>query len=149
MDELVKATAPLAVQHMFGPLSEVGASPFVYNAHMVPSALHAEGVVDGDTVAVDIDLGLRIWMRDVRVRLYGVSAPEVRGAERPRGLQSKAALVEMVRTRFPEGRLLLRTYQDKADKYGRWLGELWDPSGKVCLNRELVKAGYATWRVDW
>ena len=29
-------------------------------------------VVDGDTVDVDIDLGFGVWLRDQRIRLYGI-----------------------------------------------------------------------------
>ena len=29
-------------------------------------------VVDGDTVDVDIDLGFGIWMKNERVRLFGI-----------------------------------------------------------------------------
>ena len=32
--------------------------------------------VDGDTVDVDIDLGFGVWLKDQRVRLYGINAPE-------------------------------------------------------------------------
>ena len=34
--------------------------------------------VDGDTVDVDIDLGFGVWLKDQRVRLYGINAPESR-----------------------------------------------------------------------
>ena len=29
-------------------------------------------VVDGDTIDVDLDLGFGIWLRNERVRLYGI-----------------------------------------------------------------------------
>ena len=35
-------------------------------------------VVDGDTVDVDIDLGFGIWMKNERVRLFGIDTPESR-----------------------------------------------------------------------
>lgn len=35
-------------------------------------------VVDGDTVDVDIDLGFGVWLRDQRIRLYGIDTPESR-----------------------------------------------------------------------
>ena len=35
--------------------------------------------MDGDTVDVDIDLGIfGVWLKDQRVRLYGINAPESR-----------------------------------------------------------------------
>ncbi len=36
------------------------------------------GIVDGDTVDVDIDLGFGIWMKKQRVRLMGIDTPESR-----------------------------------------------------------------------
>ena len=35
-------------------------------------------VVDGDTVDVDIDLGFDVWLKNQRVRLYGIDTPESR-----------------------------------------------------------------------
>ena len=35
-------------------------------------------VVDGDTVDVDIDLGFGVWLREERVRMYGIDTPESR-----------------------------------------------------------------------
>jgi micrococcal nuclease len=32
-------------------------------------------VVDGDTVDVDIDLGFEVWLRNQRIRLYGIDTP--------------------------------------------------------------------------
>ncbi len=39
-------------------------------------------VIDGDTYEIDIDLGLSVWVRGERVRLYGVNTPEVYGVKR-------------------------------------------------------------------
>lgn len=38
-----------------------------------------KSVYDGDTCTVDIDLGFHITLRDIKVRLYGVDTPELRG----------------------------------------------------------------------
>ena len=35
-------------------------------------------VVDGDTVDVDIDLGFDVWLRNQRIRLFGIDCPESR-----------------------------------------------------------------------
>ena len=35
-------------------------------------------IIDGDTVDVDIDLGFGVWLRNERVRLYGIDTPESR-----------------------------------------------------------------------
>ena len=38
-------------------------------------------VVDGDTVDVDIDLGFGVWMRNQRIRMYGIDTPESRTSD--------------------------------------------------------------------
>ena len=52
-------------------------------------------VVDGDTVDVDIDLGFGIWMKNERVRLFGIDTPESRTRdleEKKYGLAAKEYL---------------------------------------------------------
>ena len=39
-------------------------------------------VVDGDTVDVDIDLGFGVWMRNQRIRMYGIDTPESRTSDK-------------------------------------------------------------------
>ena len=39
-------------------------------------------VVDGDTIDVDLDLGFGIWLRNERVRLYGIDTPESRTSDK-------------------------------------------------------------------
>ncbi len=47
-------------------------------------------VVDGDTVVVNLDLGWRVYRNEERIRVSGLSAPEIRGRSRPQGLAAKA-----------------------------------------------------------
>ena len=42
-------------------------------------------VIDGDTFVADVDLGFKVWMRNVTFRLYGVNTPEVRGKKKTKG----------------------------------------------------------------
>ena len=82
-------------------------------------------VVDGDTVDVDIDLGFGVWMRNQRIRMYGIDAPESRTSnqtEKQYGLASKRFLESMCEDK---NGLVLRTHKDKKGKFGRILGELW------------------------
>ena len=56
-------------------------------------------VVDGDTIEVDFDLGFGVWLRNQRIRLYGIDTPESRTSdkeEKARGLISKAKLNEVL-----------------------------------------------------
>ena len=140
------------VEHMTRPLApgtDEIPDLYLYAALMHPTTRYPNGVVDGDTVAIDISLGLGLWTHNVRLRLYGISAPEVRGMQRPRGVESKEALERLIAHMLPDGELLVRTYKDKSDSFGRWLGEIWTPSGQSCLNALMVKHGFATWQVDW
>jgi micrococcal nuclease len=79
-------------------------------------------VVDGDTVDVDIDLGFGIWIKNERVRLYGIDAPESRTRdkeEKKYGLASK----KYVQDHMPvNSKQTLRTIKDNVGKFGRVLG---------------------------
>ena len=33
-------------------------------------------VIDGDTIEIDIDLGLTIWVHNEKIRLYGMIRPK-------------------------------------------------------------------------
>jgi len=80
---------------------------------------------DADTMTFDIDLGFGCWMRNQKVRLWGIDAWEMRGPERERGLLAKKYATSMLthRTRGIR-RTMLRSYKDKSGKYGRWLAEV-------------------------
>ena len=82
-------------------------------------------IVDGDTVDGDIDLGCGVWMRNQRIRMYGIDAPESRTSnqtEKVYGVASKRFLEGMC---DDKNGLVLRTHKDKKGKFGRILGELW------------------------
>ena len=80
-------------------------------------------VVDGDTVDVDIDLGFGVWLREERVRMYGIDTPESRTrdlVEKKYGLAAKA----FVESFLPKASTqTLRTQKDGKGKFGRILGE--------------------------
>ena len=111
-------------------------------------------VIDGDTVVLDIDLGLHIWQRGVKIRLAGINAPEVRGDERAFGLASAEALKEKLSNLSKTERLLVKTQknsrgEDSVGKYGRYLGVLlieFDDAAKLFdVNKWMVSEGYAKW----
>jgi len=95
-------------------------------------------VYDGDTVTVDIDLGFDIILKNQKIRLLRINAPEVRGKERPLGLKSRDALREKIGNRW----VVIRTQKDKKGKFGRWLGDIWVDD--ECINDWLLKEGLAT-----
>ena len=80
-------------------------------------------VVDGDTVDVDIDLGFGIWMKNQRVSLYGIDAPESRTKdkiEKVFGLAAKKRLEEILSM---SDDIVLRSVKDIRGKFGRILGD--------------------------
>jgi len=98
-------------------------------------------VHDGDTVTLDVDCGFNIWIHDMKIRLYGINAPEL---NTPEGKRSQAYLA----SRIPIGsKISVVTIKDKQEKYGRILGILESGSTGVGefmnFNKEMVKNGYA------
>lgn len=97
-------------------------------------------VYDGDTVTLDIDLGLYTWVKGVKARLYGIDAPELRGEERPHGLASR----DWLRLQVLDKEVVIETIKDKQGKYGRWLCKIWLDGRDIIA--EMVEAGLAEWR---
>jgi micrococcal nuclease len=101
------------------------------------------GVVDGDTIDVELDLGFNISYSQ-RVRLAGIDTPESRTKdkiEKALGLEVKQRLkdtlskaqVIVIRTELP----------DSSEKYGRILGWLFLDGAEMSVNEALVADGYA------
>jgi len=101
-------------------------------------------VYDGDTCTVDIDLGMGVWVRGEKVRLYGINAPELRGAEEEK-IKGRAAR-DFLRDQIDGKDVLLQSVKDRRGKYGRYLATIWveDEQGKwVNVNELLVREGHA------
>ncbi|RKD86496.1 thermonuclease family protein [Mangrovibacterium diazotrophicum] len=84
-------------------------------------------VVDGDTYEIDIDLGLSVWVRGERIRLYGVNTPEVYGVKHDSEeyLAGKAAS-DFVKSIMKKGTLaIVETLKDSKGKYGRYLAVMY------------------------
>jgi len=100
-------------------------------------------VYDGDTITVNIDLGFGFSWNKVKIRLYGIDAPEMHkgtletmfAGERSRDMLAELVLGQQV---------IIRTHKDKQEKYGRWLGEVWLLDGtQRNVNQWMVDNGYA------
>jgi endonuclease YncB( thermonuclease family) len=74
-----------------------------------------KSVHDGDTVTVDIDLGLDAGLTGQKLRLYGINAPELVTPE------GKVALAFIRKFLSPGEWVLVDTIKDKTEKYGRYL----------------------------
>lgn len=85
-------------------------------------------VYDGDTITVDVDLGYGVTSRH-SIRVLGVNCPELRsGDDREAGLAARMFTVGWIdaavaRATDAEWPLLMRS--EKADKYGRYLGDVY------------------------
>ena len=86
---------------------------YTYKAHVI-------SVYDGDTITVDIDLGFDTWLKNQKIRMYGINAPEMKGVSHTRGVTSRDAL----RSRIQGQDIIIETIEDKKEKYGRWLGKI-------------------------
>ena len=93
-------------------------------------------VIDADTVVLDLDLGFRLWRRNESYRLGRIDAPEL---PTDSGVAARSALV--LRLSIAQS---LSATTTKADKYGRWLVELY--ADGVNLNDWLVTTGHAAYR---
>jgi micrococcal nuclease len=102
-------------------------------------------VYDGDTLTVDLDLGLGIWRHGLAIRLWKVNTPEVSGAERDQGLVVR----DYVRGLLLDKTVLVRTILDKrgvdkTEKFGRLLGEILvadEAGGLINVNDLLLAQG--------
>jgi micrococcal nuclease len=101
------------------------------------------GVVDGDTIDVDIDLGFDISITK-RVRLAGIDTPESRTsdkAEKALGLEVKDLLKKKLKEATT---VVIRTEKpDSSEKYGRVLGWLFIDGAEQSFNETMIASGYA------
>lgn len=96
-------------------------------------------IVDGDTVDVEIDLGLDVKIK-TRLRLYGINAPE-------RFTEEGKKVIERLESLIPAGtEIFVKTIKDKKEKYGRYLGIIY--AGDLCINDLLVNEGLAV-KIDY
>ena len=96
-------------------------------------------VIDGDTVELEFDLGFRMSFRAI-CRLYGINAPEIRGASKTEGNIAKDFLC--ARMELFGWNVIAKVYKD-LDKYGRWLVELSSEVTDKTVNQSMIDAGVA------
>lgn len=98
-----------------------------------------ERIIDGDTVALTIDLGLYTYVR-YSCRLYGINAPELKTQE---GKDAKLFLTNLLPVGASVEVILI-----KPDKFaGRFDGNILYPSATggraMCVNDIMIEKGYA------
>ena len=102
-----------------------------------------EGVVDGDTIDVLIDLGFDILFSS-RVRLAGIDTPESRTKdlkEKALGLESKEYLKKALKD--AKSVVIKTEKMDSSEKYGRILGWVYINGDTISLNDMMINDGYA------
>ena len=97
-------------------------------------------IIDADTFEVIVDLGFNTSM-DIRVRLLGIDAPEIRGAEKKAGIESLKFASQLI-VQKSIGQWPVTIYTHKKDSFGRWLADIVFTDG-TDLADELINNGYA------
>ena len=97
---------------------------------------HIKDVYDGDTVTAVVDLGF-LHYQEMKLRLYGIDTPELRGPEREQGLVVRDILREKILDKEVE----IHSYKDKQGKYGRYLATI--ILDGLDVNQWLVDNGHA------
>lgn len=103
------------------------------------------GVYDGDTCTVEVDLGLHTFLKNEIIRLNRINAPEVKGAEKEKGIKSR----DFLRKQILNKEIILETIKDQDEKYGRYLGEIHleiKPGKYININDLLVEKGFAEYK---
>lgn len=111
---------------------------------------HCYNVVDGDTVDLTLDLGLKVYAKE-RVRLAGIDTPEIHGVKKDSDEYKKGTLAkEAVERLILHKDIIVQTEKDKTGKYGRYIAFIYTDTNidspsleDSCLNDYLVKEGFA------
>ena len=102
-------------------ITPVSAHDYMYPAKVVR-------IIDGDTIVVDINLGMKHVILKEQIRLYGINTPEMNTKE---GKDVKKLVVQMI----PPGTdIILETIKDKRGKFGRILGIIYLTQSVPVLN---------------
>ena len=96
-------------------------------------------VYDGDTATAIVDLGMRITTT-IKLRFAGIDAPEIRSEEKESAIKSR----DRVRELILDKEVIIKTYKDKQEKYGRWLADIYLPNETKSINQLLLEEGLAT-----
>tara|TARA_Y100000034_G_scaffold134579_1_gene203395 strand:- start:1108 stop:1449 length:342 start_codon:yes stop_codon:yes gene_type:complete len=95
-------------------------------------------VYDGDTCTALVDLGFGT-QQTMKLRLADINAPEIRGEERPKGLESR----DFLRNLILDKEVIIETKRDKKGKYGRYIAKIWIED--KCVNDLLVESSHAVY----
>ena len=105
-------------------------------------AIHRR-TIDGDSLKLDIDLGMGVWLHNQSIRLLGINTPELRSIdpdEKHRAYRARD-FVQDILTGCES--ITIKTHKDKTGKYGRWLAVVYINDNEN-LNKMLIDAGLAS-----
>lgn len=97
-------------------------------------------VIDGDTCYLDIDLGMRIFTT-ISLRIAGVNAPEIRGAEREDGLVSRDAAIDWFSKGSDSAWPLIVVTEKDSKSFDRYVGHIY--KNGESLAKYLLDEGFA------
>lgn len=106
--------------------------PYIYRATVT-------NVVDGDTFDAVVDLGFNVQTR-IRFRMLGLDTAELSSPD-----PGQRVLAIKARTFLTNAALNQQAtiHSHKADKYGRWLAELFIDGKPLSINNQLLLEGLA------
>ncbi len=97
-------------------------------------------VVDGDTIRLNIDMGMDSWKHNIPCRLAGINCPEMDTVE---GRAARQFVVDLVESQVRQGEVQQVTFTSTGlDKWRRPLGVVRLADGRI-LNDLLLTAGHA------
>jgi hypothetical protein len=120
---------------------------FLFCAFASPLALTAEapepqyvyraeisGVVSGDTVAFNIDLGFGVWVHNQSLHLKDLTAPDLLGDHKEEALAWKRKLSDLLKDR---SEIIIQTVRDKTVNPPRYLVTVWADGDNI--NEAMLK----------
>lgn len=97
-------------------------------------------IVDGDTVDVDIDLGFNSWLKDQRIRIVDIDAPETRTRDLEEKRYGKAAAARAEEL-LPVGSENILHSKEFHGKYGRIIGDF--EVNDTMFSKTMLNEGHA------
>ena len=112
--------------------------PYTYKAKVT-------NVHDGDSITMDVDLGFGVILKDRKMRLMYVDAPEIINETKEIGIASKNALEEKILNK----NVFIVTAKDKHEMFGRYLVTIYVP--EMIFEGNVAQAQFVNvnkWMVD-
>lgn len=100
-------------------------------------------VLDGDSLVVDIDLGLGVVLRDQHCRLEGIDTPELTSRDELERVQAQRARLCLTGFVMDVSGKPVEIEVERRDKYGRWLARVFVAGDCLSVNQGMLNAGHA------